>query len=92
MRTELQFADYRIPLFLICGLLAGLLLTLINSTDLTTAGVIIYGIACFGVLLYGLKTASQYLLKGIIIFITGLISFIGIISALFLWPYAFELR
>ena len=92
MRTELQFTDNRIPLFLIFGLLAGLLLTLINSTDLTTAGVIIYGLACFGVLLYGLKMLNQDLLKGLIIFLTGLISFIGIISALFLWPYAFELR
>ena len=92
MRTELKFSDNRIPLFLICGLLAGLLLTLINLTDLTTAGVIIYGIACFGVLLYGLRIASQYLLKGLIIFLTGLISTIGIISAFFLWPYAFELR
>ena len=92
MRTEIQFTDYRIPLFLICGLLAGLLLTLINSTDLTTAGVIIYGIACFGVLLYGLKIANQYLRKGLIIFLTGLISSIGIISALLLWPYSFELR
>ena len=92
MRTEVQPSTYRLPLFLIFGLLLGVILTLTNLTDLTTAGFIIYGIASFGVLLYGLKIANQNLIKGLIIFLTGLLSSIGIISAIFMWPYAMELR
>lgn len=92
MRTEIQPSTYRLPLFLIFGLLLGVILTLTNLTDLTTAGVIIYCIASFGVLLYGLKIANQNLIKGLVKFLTGLLSSIGIISALFMWPYVLELR
>ncbi len=92
MRTEIPSSNYRIPLFLISGLLLGVILTFTNLTDLTTAGVIIYGIASLGVLLYGLRIANENLIKGLIIFLTGLLSSIGIISALLMWPYAIELR
>lgn len=92
MRTELQFPNKRIALLLIFGLLVGVILTFTSLTELTTAGVIIYGIASFGVLLYGFSIVKHDLLKGLTIFLTGLVSFTGIVSALFLWPYVFALR
>lgn len=92
MRTELQFSNKRIALLLIFGLLVGVILTFTSLTELTTAGVIIYGIASFGVLLYGFSIVKHDLLKGLTIFLTGLVSFTGIVSALFLWPYVFALR
>lgn len=92
MRTELQITNRKIPLILITGLTFGVILTFTDFSELTTAGLIIYGIGSFGVLFYGLFFVKQDLLKGLIIFLTGLLSLLGIISALFLWPYAIELR
>jgi len=90
MRTEIQSSNNQFLLFLFVGLLAGICLTL--SDLLPTTGVITYGIASLGVLFYGLHISVQDIVKGLIISITGLLSSLGVISALLHWPYAIELR
>ena len=90
MRTEIQSTNNQFPLFLLIGLLIGICLAL--SDLIPIAGFIIYGIASLGVLFYGLNISVQVLVKGLIISFSGLLSSIGVISAMLHWPYAIELR
>lgn len=92
MGTKIQPLNYRFLFFLIAGLLLGVILSLTYQTELITAGLIIYGIASFGVLLFGLYIANQDLLKSLIIWLTGLLSSMGVISAFLIWPYMTEIR
>ena len=82
----------RLPVILTVGLLFGVILSLIKVTDLTTAGILIYGVTGLGVVLYGIKFLRHDIVKGLIISFSGLICCIGIASAFFQWPYAIELR
>ena len=77
-------------LYIIIGLIIGLILTFIDDKTIITIGVALYAISCLGVIFIGFKENNK--LKATIISYTGIIAFLSVISMLFGFPYATELH